>query len=161
MVSGTINGDPITSGNAAVEFTPGAASAAKTIISAASYVSVDDSPTTVTVQAKDQYGNNTTSSADAVTLSADNGIGALTVAPGSPAPALTRPIWVTTRPGTDTVSGTINGDQITGGNAVGRVRPGAASAARPSSALPASDSDRRRPPDDRHRCRPRISTATT
>ena len=57
-ISGSIDGDPITTGDAEIEFTPGAPSAAQTTIPAApATVNVDIHHSDITVTAKDQFGN--------------------------------------------------------------------------------------------------------
>ena len=74
-VSGTINAAAITSGDAHVTFTAGAADPAKTTISAfPTSVSVDGTGSVITVQAKDQFGNNLPSGGDIVTLSSTDGV---------------------------------------------------------------------------------------
>ncbi len=66
-ISGTINGDPITSGDASVVFVPGDASGATTTIdAAATTVSVDDGSVEVTVTVRDQFGNVRTGGGDDV-----------------------------------------------------------------------------------------------
>jgi invasin-like protein/PASTA domain-containing protein/Big-like domain-containing protein len=93
--------------------TPGPASAATTTISAApqSLLANGTSSATVTVQAKDAYGNNLTQSDGTVALSATAGtLSAVTNGGnGTYAATLTAP----TSPGTATVSGTVGGRAIT------------------------------------------------
>lgn len=74
VVSGTINGDPITD-IATVEFVTGAADAGESIIIADPFQVVADgmSATLITVQLRDYLGNNLTTGGDLVTLSASAG----------------------------------------------------------------------------------------
>ena len=122
-VSGTINGDAITSGNPAVVFTPGAADPAMTTITAAPTTANVGSSSTITVQAEDQYGNDLTTGSDTVLLNTDHGsLGAVTDnGDGTYTATLSD-----TLAETDTVSGTINGDAITSGDAVVVFSPTAA-----------------------------------
>src|SRR5439155_8571426 len=72
-VSGKLGATDIGHG-ASVTFTPGAAAGATTLITASpTSVSVDVGSSAITVQAKDQYGNNLTSGGGTVSLSADHG----------------------------------------------------------------------------------------
>src|SRR5207244_2802520 len=72
-VSGKLGATDIGHG-ASVTFTPGAAVAAQSTISASpTSVSVDVGTSALTVQLKDQYGNNLTSGAGTVTLATDLG----------------------------------------------------------------------------------------
>src|SRR4029077_11204357 len=104
-VSGTLNSGAI-GHNATVTFTPGATNAAQSTISASpTSVSVDVGTSAITVQAKDQYGNNRTTGGDTVTLATTLGtIGAITDnLNGTYSATLTSHVT-----GTATVSGTLN-----------------------------------------------------
>jgi adhesin/invasin len=128
-VSGTINGNTITSGDASVEFTPGIASGSTSTISANSTsITADGSSTsTITVQAVDANGNDETAGGDAVTLTTTKGTisGVTDNTDGTYTATLTSP----TTTGTADVSGTINGNTITSGDASVAFTPGAVSAA--------------------------------
>jgi adhesin/invasin len=103
----------LTGTSGTIATTPGPASAAATTISAApqSLVANGTSSATVTVQAKDTYGNNLTQSAGTVALSATAGtLSSVTNGGnGTYAATLTAP----TSPATATISGMIGGSAIT------------------------------------------------
>src|SRR6202012_2847447 len=70
-VSGTLNAAPLT--GATVTFVPGPPDAAHTTLGAAPASLTAGSTTTVTVHAKDQYGNALTAGGDTVSLATDRG----------------------------------------------------------------------------------------
>jgi hypothetical protein len=111
-ITGKLNGVTITD-DAQVAFTPGAASIATSTVTASptSIVANGVSTSTITVQLKDANGNNTTSS-DPVTLSTTSGsLGIVSnVGGGSYTATLTSP----TATGTATITGKLNGVNITG-----------------------------------------------
>ena len=123
-VSGTIDGNPITSGDALVTFAPGAASGATSTISASpGSIAADGSSTsTITVQAEDANGNDETSGGDTVLLSSTAGslTGVTDVGDGTYTATLTS----STTSGTADVSGTIDGNAITSGDAFVIFKPG-------------------------------------
>ena len=121
-VSGSIHALPITA-TASVTFTPGAASGATTTITAApTSVSVDVGSSSITVQAKDQYGNNLTSSGGTVLLSTTAGTLSAVTDNGNGTYSATLSDTVTR---TDTVSGSIDALPITATASV-TFTPGAA-----------------------------------
>ena len=124
-VSGSINALAIAAGNPTVTFTPGAASGVTTTISASpTSVSVDIGSSTITVQAKDQYGNNLVSSGGTVLLSATHG----TLSPVTDNHNGTYTATLSdTVARADTVSGSINALAIAAGNPTVTFTPGAAS----------------------------------
>jgi hypothetical protein len=125
-VSGTINGDPITSGDAVITFTPGApVGAQSTITPSTTSASVDDSSPTVIVQARDQYGNLVTADGATVVLSNDN-TGPLAVSDNHDG-TYAATVIETVAPQTDTISGSIDGDPISTGDAIIDFTVGAAS----------------------------------
>ena len=72
-ITGTVNDDPIDD-DAVVDIAVGAANAAQSTITAASNsVNVDVGNTVVTVQLKDQFGNDLVTGGDTVTLASDHG----------------------------------------------------------------------------------------
>jgi len=79
IITGTIAGNNISSGNQTITFTPGAVSAANTTISVslASVTTDGGATSTITIQAKDAQGNNLTSSGGAVTLAENSATAAL------------------------------------------------------------------------------------
>jgi hypothetical protein len=116
-VSGTIDTNAITSGDAFVSFTPGAASAATSTISAnPTSITADGSSTsTITVQAEDANGNDETSGGDTVTLSSTDG--SLSAVADNGNGMYTATLTSATTAGTAHVSGTIDSNPITSGNA--------------------------------------------
>jgi len=123
-VSGTIDGHAIASGDAFVTFAPGAASGATSTISASPVsIAADGSSTsTITVQAEDANGNDETSGGDTVLLSSTAGslTGVTDVGDGTYTATLTS----STTSGTADVSGTIDGNAITSGDAFVIFKPG-------------------------------------
>lgn len=113
-ISGTIDSDPIVS-TTSVDFVPGPPSgAATTIVRSAASIPADGTSTvTITVRAKDQFGNLEQSGGAAVTLHTSLGIlGPVTDNNnGTHSATLTS----STSPGIATITGTINGQAITGG----------------------------------------------
>ena len=111
IISGTINGNAITSGNATVNFVPGAADPAETTIDAAPpTIDTDVATSDITVTARDQFGNQLTTGGDAVTLNSDNGN---VPDPDDNIDGTYSAVLTDTVTRTDTVTGTINGDAIT------------------------------------------------
>jgi adhesin/invasin len=104
-ISATLNGAALTS-TAAITVTAGAASAAITTIAASpTSVPTDGTTSTITVQAKDAFGNNRPSTADVVTITASPG-GALTVGGGTNG-AYTATLPGSTTAGVVTIAATI------------------------------------------------------
>lgn len=136
VVSGKLSGTALAQ-TAAMTFVPGAASAAKSALSASeSAITADGSSRTkVTVQLKDAYGNQLTASGGPVTLSTTAGaLGAVTDhGNGSYTAVLTAP----TAAGTAVISGKLSGTNMAQTATVHLV-PGAASAA--ASAISARES---------------------
>ena len=127
-ISGTINGDVITSGDAEITFLPGAPVGAESTITASVITaSVDDASPVITVQAIDQYGNLLTEGGADVDLANDN-TGSLDVNDEGDG-TYTAPVVETVAPQTDTISGSINGDRSTTGDAEIEFTPGAPSVA--------------------------------
>ena len=124
-VSATIDGQPITTGDAMVSFVPGPASGASSTITASpgSIPADGSSAATITVTAKDANGNQETTGGDRVVVSTT--VGALSSVTDKGDGTYTATLTATTV-GTADVSATIDGQPITTGDAmvafVGKVR---------------------------------------
>jgi len=130
VISGTIDGNSITSGNPSISFTPGAVSSAQTTISVspASVTADGSASSTITVQAKDAQGNNLNSSAGLVTLAEDSASATLSSVTDNNNGTYTATITNTLAEDV-IISGTIDGNSITSGNPSISFTPGAVSAA--------------------------------
>jgi adhesin/invasin len=112
IIKGTL--DTVKMANeATVQFTPGAAAAGMSVISASPSTIIADgvSKTTITVQLKDAYGNNLSTSGGTVTLSATTGT--LSMVKDNNNGMYTATLTATTRAGNAVVSGKLNGSAIT------------------------------------------------
>jgi len=121
-VEGTIDGQAIPTGDVTATFSPGAADEnTSTIAISLSPVTTDDT-VTITVQAKDQFGNDLVVSGGAVSLSS-TGTGAIGVISDNANGTYTATITNITAE-TVTISGTINGNIIATGNPTITFNPG-------------------------------------
>ncbi|MCR2805246.1 invasin domain 3-containing protein [Paenibacillus soyae] len=125
VVTGTLNGSPLT-GSTQVAFTPLPASAATTTIEAspASIAADGTSQSTLTVRLKDMYGNAISKGTDSVTLATT--LGTLSAVTNHNNGTYTARLTAPTSLGTATVSGTLNGSALQQKATVAFV-PGAAS----------------------------------
>ncbi|HEV2179948.1 MAG TPA: invasin domain 3-containing protein, partial [Gemmatimonadaceae bacterium] len=127
--TGTVSGS-----SGVITTVPGAASATTTNITSSAGTLTAGGTATLTVHAKDANGNALASSGGTVVLSTT--IGALSTIVDNGNGTYTATLTTTTS-GTATVSGTIGGVAIAGGNAVVTVNPGAADAAHTTATVPA------------------------
>ena len=105
-ITGTLNGTTMSDSDT-VSFTPGTVAAANaTITAAASSIQVGGSTTKVTVQLKDQYGNNLTASAGTVVLSTT--LGAISAAVDQLDGTYIATLTSATMVGTAVISGTLD-----------------------------------------------------
>ena len=109
-ITGTLNGTAITDSET-VSFTPGSVVAANAVITAAtSSIQVGGATTKITVQMKDQYGNNLTASAGTVILSTT--AGAISAAVDQLDGTYIATLTSSTKVETAVISGTLNGGVI-------------------------------------------------
>ena len=127
-ISGAVAGNPISSGNPTITFTPGLVSAAHSTISVSlTSVTTDGGATsTVTVQAEDAQGNDLTSSSGTVTLAINSATAVLSDVTDHSNGTYTATISNTLAERV-TISGTIAGNNISSGNQTITFSPGLAS----------------------------------
>ncbi|MBI2796515.1 MAG: Ig-like domain-containing protein [Gemmatimonadetes bacterium] len=129
VISGTVDGNPITSGTASVTFVPGAASPGQSTISVStSTPTAGGTAVTITVQAKDALGNNRSTAGDNVAITR-SGVGTIAAATGT---TNSSGVYTTTisstATGSSTIGATLNSAPITTGDRTVTFAPGAAAA---------------------------------
>jgi adhesin/invasin len=110
-VSATLDGNALAA-NSGLTVTPGAASPSQTSVIAASAAETVDNSVQITVQVRDQHGNNLAIDGDVVTVSTTGANTSLTAPAYAAAGAYTADLSSTV-PGPTTVSATLNGTAVT------------------------------------------------